>query len=270
MGDGRKCSWKLHIGTDKLMGNGAIMMKLRKMQTLAIALVALSFITAYLAYPLMPARVASHWNFEGNVDGYMTRDVGVYFMPLLGAAMLALLYFLPSIDPKKENYSKFQAEYDELAAIIIAFLYYIYLLTLAFNMGYQFNLLQFLAPAFGALFLYVGVVLAKAKQNWFVGIRTPWTMSSEVVWNKTHALGSKLFMAAGVVALLGVILPQMFVAAIAVVLAAAVATFAYSYLEYRKEKSQGDFFLKQSRAGSAKKEKKQDGRAEKTGKRTNG
>ena len=232
------------------------MMKLRKLQMLSVALVALSFVTAYLAYPLMPERVASHWNFEGNVDGYMPRDMGVYFMPLLGAAMLALLYFLPSIDPKKENYKMFQGEYDEMVAMIIAFLYYIYLLTLAFNMGYQFNLLQFLAPAFGALFIYVGVVLAKAKQNWFVGIRTPWTMSSEAVWNKTHALGAKLFKAAGAVALLGVILPQMFVAAIAVVLAAAVATFVYSYLEYRKEKSQGDFFLKQSHAGSAKKEMK--------------
>ena len=210
-------------------------MKLRKMQILAIALVALSFVTAYLAYPLMPARVASHWDIDGKVNGYMPRDMGVYFMPLLGAAILALLYFLPSIDPKKENYKQFQAEYDELVAIIIAFLYYIYLLTLAYNAGYVFNLVQLLAPAFGALFIYVGVVLGKTKQNWFVGIRTPWTMSSEAVWNKTHALGSKLFMAAGVVALLGVILPQMFVASIAVVLAAAVATFVYSYLEYQKE-----------------------------------
>ena len=230
---------------------------MRKLQLLAIALVALSFITAYLAHPLMPQRVASHWNFEGNVDGYMPRDMGVYFVPLLGAALLALMCVLPSIDPKKENYRLFQKEYDEMAAIIIAFLYYVYLLTIAYNMGYSFNLVQFLAPGFGALFLYVGTVIGKARQNWFVGIRTPWTMSSERVWNKTHALGSKLFMAAGAVALLGAAVPQMFVAAIAVVIAAAVATFAYSYVEYRKEKIQGDAFLKRSGAGSAKKEKEE-------------
>jgi uncharacterized membrane protein len=211
---------------------------MRKLQLIAIALVALSFATAYVAYPSMPQSMASHWNFEGNVDGYMPRDAGVYFMPLLGAAMLALLYFLPSIDPKKENYRKFQVEYDEMVVIITAFLYYIYLLTLVYNLGYSFNLLQLLAPGFGALFLYVGVVLGKAKQNWFVGIRTPWTMSSERVWDKTHEMGSKMFKAAGVIALLGVMLPQMFVAAIAVVIAAAVATFAYSYVEYRKEKMQ--------------------------------
>jgi len=212
---------------------------MRKLQLLAIALVALSFATAYFAYPLMPEKVASHWNFDGKVDGYMPRNIGVYFVPLLGAAIFALLYILPSIDPKKENYRKFQKEYDELAAIIIAFLYYAYALTLVFNMGYSFNLTQFLAPGIGALFLYLGAALGKAKQNWFVGIRTPWTMSSEKVWNSTHALGSKLFMAAGVVALLGTALPQMFVAAIAIVIASAVATFVYSYSEYRKEKAEG-------------------------------
>ncbi|MFA6328514.1 MAG: SdpI family protein [Candidatus Micrarchaeia archaeon] len=213
-------------------------MKIRKLQMLSIALVVLSFITAYYFCPMMPDRVASHWNFEGNVDGYMPRDIGIYFMPLLGAVMFALFYVLPAIDPKKENYLRFQKEYDGMVAVIIAFLYYIYLLTIAYNLGNSFNLVQFLAPAFGALFLYVGMVLGKAKQNWFVGIRTPWTLSSERVWNKTHALGSKMFMAAGVVALLGVLMPQMFAASIAVVVAAAVATFVYSYVEYKKEKSQ--------------------------------
>ena len=202
---------------------------------ISISLVALSFITAFYFYPMMPDKVASHWNLEGNVDGYMPRDIGVYFMPILGAVILALLYALPAIDPKKENYKKFQAEYDGMMAVIIAFMYYVYLLTLAYNTGHSFNLVQFLAPGFGILFLYVGSVLGKAKQNWFVGIRTPWTLSSEKVWDRTHALGSKLFMAAGVVALFGMVAPQMFIAAIAVVLAAAVATFAYSYIEYRKE-----------------------------------
>lgn len=238
----------------------AIAMKIRNMQILAIALVALSFATAYFAYPLMPARVASHWDFEGNVNGYMSREMGTYFVPLLGAAMFAFLYILPSIDPKKENYKQFQNEYDGMVAIIIAFLYYIYLLTLAFNAGYLMNLVQFVAPAFGVLFLYVGAVLGKAKQNWFVGIRTPWTLSSEKVWDKTHALGGKLFMASGAVALLSVVLPQMFAVSIAVVIASAIATFVYSYLEYRKEKIQEGKFLKPSQMRRAKKEKKKGGK----------
>ena len=210
-------------------------MKMRNLQMISVALVALSFVTAYFAYPAMPERVASHWGIDGKVNGYLSREAGTYFVPALAAVIFALLYLLPMIDPKRENYRLFQKEYDELVAVIIAFLYYIYLLTLAYNMGYAFNLLQLIAPGFGALFLYAGVVLGKAKQTWFVGIRTPWTLSSEIVWNKTHALGSKLFIAAGIVALLGLVVPQMFVAAVAIVIASAVATFAYSYVEYRKE-----------------------------------
>jgi len=217
---------------------------MRKLQLLAIALVALSFATGILAHPSMPSRMASHWNVAGEVDGYMGRDAGVFLMPALSVFLLALFYALPLIDPKKENYAAFQKEYDELVAITIGFLYYIYLLTLAHNFGYSFNIVQMLAPAFGALFLYVGAILAKAKQNWFVGIKTPWTLSSTVVWNKTHALGSKLFMAAGVVAFLGVLAPQMFVASIAVVIGAAVATFAYSYFEYQKETKEGKAGIK--------------------------
>jgi len=208
---------------------------MRKLQLLAIALAALSFITAYAAYPYMPEKMASHWDINGEVNGHMGRDAGTYFMPVLAVAMLALFLVLPRIDPLRKNYAQFQGEYDGMVAIILAFLYYIYLLTLAYNAGCSFNLMQLLAPAFGALFIYTGVVLGKAKQNWFVGIRTPWTLSSEKVWNKTHAMGSKLFMAAGIVALLGIALPQMFIASIAVVIGAAVATFAYSYVEYRRE-----------------------------------
>jgi len=211
---------------------------MRKLQLAAIALVALSFAAAYLAYPIMPERVASHWNIEGKVDGYMPRGIGVYFMPVLGAAVLALLYILPAIDPKRENYRQFQKEYDGLVAVIIAFLFYTYLLTLAYNAGYSFNLLQLMSPGFGALFIYMGMLLGKAKQNWFVGIRTPWTLSSEKVWGKTHKVGSGMFTAAGVVALLGVAMPLMFAASIALVLAAAIATVVYSYFEYQKEKGE--------------------------------
>lgn len=208
---------------------------MRKLQMLAIALAALSFITAYLAYSYMPESMASHWDINGEVNGHMERGMGTYFMPILSVALLALFLVLPKIDPLRKNYAEFQDEYDGMVAIVLAFLYYIYLLTLAYNASYEFNLTQLLAPAFGALFIYMGIVLAKAKQNWFVGIRTPWTLSSTKVWNRTHAMGSRLFMAAGVVALLGIALPQMFIASIAVVIGAAIATFVYSYVEYRKE-----------------------------------
>jgi uncharacterized membrane protein len=79
--------------------------------------------------------------------------------------------------------------------------------------------------------------MEKAKKNWFVGIRTPWTLSSENVWEKTHKIGAKLFKAAGITALLGVLAPAYsFFFILGPILAASLYLVLYSYLEYRKEK----------------------------------
>ena len=97
-------------------------------------------------------------------------------------------------------------------------------------------MVQMLAPAFGVLFYCLGILLGNAKRNWFVGIRTPWTLSSDVVWDKTHKMGGKLFKAAGVVAFLGVLVPAYALLLVIVpVIAVAVYTFVYSYFEFVKQ-----------------------------------
>jgi len=206
------------------------------MRTIALGIVLLSFITAVYFYPQMPDQMASHWNINGQVDGYMGKGFGVFFIPILSLAMFFLFVFLPKLDPMKQNYKAFINEYNALIALLIGFFYYIYLLTMGFNLGYEFDFTRFLSPAFGILFYFLGVVIQKAKQNWFVGIRTPWTLSSERVWEKTHKISGDLFKAAGIVALLGVVLPQMLLASVAVILASAIFGFVYSYIEFNKEK----------------------------------
>jgi uncharacterized membrane protein len=208
---------------------------MRILQLFSIALVALSFGIAFYAYPLMPSTLASHWDISGNVNGHMGRDAGVFFMPVMALFLLFLFFALPIVDPMKRNYALFQKEYDGIMAMVIGFIYYVYLLTLAYNLGSRFNLMQALSPAFALLFFYMGVAISRAKQNWFVGIRTPWTLSSERVWDKTHQMGSSMFKAAGIVALLGIVRPELFLLSIAVVLAAAIATVVYSYVEFQKE-----------------------------------
>ncbi len=210
---------------------------MEKMKMLGLTVVIISFLTAFYAYPLLPEQIASHWGIDGNVNGHMPKTFGAFFMPVLAAALFALFIFLPKLDPLKENYKSFINEYNMMIALILGFMYYIFLLMLAFNFGYSFDMNQFLSPAFGILFYFLGSVISKAKQNWFVGIRTPWTMSSEKVWNKTHKICGDLFRAAGIVAMLGVVFPKyMLIASIGVVMASAVFGVAYSYLEFQKEK----------------------------------
>jgi len=112
---------------------------------------------------------------------------------------------------------------------------YIHVLTLAWNLGYRFNMLQMMLPGFGLLFVFMGSMVERAKPNWFVGIRTPWTISNSVVWEKTHRLGGLLFKISGVLALLGVFFPALAIWFILVpVLAASVVTVVYSYVVFRQ------------------------------------
>ena len=209
---------------------------MRKLQWAAIAIVVITFIVALLARPMLPSRVAMHWDINGRANGFSGSGFGAFFMPVLEALLVGLFYFLPSIDPMKKNYAAFLGWYDGLVVMITGFMLYVYLVTLAINMGYPLNIMQCLAPGFAVLFFYMGMLMEKAKQNWFVGFRTPWTLSSPRVWDKTHALAGKMFKAAGVVALIGIVFPRIgLMASIAVVVAAAVAGFVYSYVEYRKE-----------------------------------
>jgi uncharacterized membrane protein len=98
----------------------------------------------------------------------------------------------------------------------------------------------FLSPALAILFYYTGILIENAKRNWFIGIRTPWTMSSDKVWDKTHKIGGKLFKIAGVFTLLAIFFESFAVFFIVVpVISISIYTIVYSYFEYKKENSHG-------------------------------
>lgn len=186
----------------------------------------------------MPDFMASHWNMRGEVNGYMSKFWGLFLMPLLALAMWLLFLLIPKIDPLKHNIQKFREYFDNFIALIILFLFYIYVLTLVWNLGYRFDLTQMMLPAFAILFYYSGVLISKTKQNWFIGIRTPWTLSSENVWKKTHKLGSKLFKACALISLLGLFFVNFaFWLVIIPVILSSVYVFIFSYLEHKKEQN---------------------------------
>jgi uncharacterized membrane protein len=143
--------------------------------------------------------------------------------------------FLPKIDPYKKNFAEFKNHYDNFMIVIFAFFTYIYLLTIFWNLGNSFNMVQFLSPAFSILFYFTGDLLSKTKQNWFVGIRTPWTMSSPTVWKKTHIIGAKLFKLIALFSFLGVFFPNYtFYLLFIPLLFTVVFVFAYSYIIYTR------------------------------------
>jgi len=200
-------------------------------------IILLSFAIGFYFYPQIPERMASHWNAKGEADGYMPKFWGLFLMPLISLAMALLLLLIPRLDPLKENIEKFRKYFDGFIIFILLFLFYLNILVIIWNLGMRFNFIHKTAPAFSALFYYLGILVSNAKRNWFIGIRTPWTLSSETVWDKTHKIGGRLFKVSALIALIGILFGQYAIYFIILpVILTALYTFIYSYFEYKKEK----------------------------------
>jgi len=201
-----------------------------------IAGLIITFSLTIAIYPTVPDRVVSHWNAAGQADGYMSKFWGLFLIPLIMTGFVALFAVLPRIDPHKKNYEKFRDYYEGFILLFVLFLLAIQVQIILWSIGYQISPNLTFPLLIGILFIYIGFLLGHAEQNWFVGIRTPWTLSSKTVWKKTHQLGGKLFIIAGVISCAGI-----FAGAYALwfvlppVLAVAVIAVAYSYIEFQKE-----------------------------------
>jgi uncharacterized membrane protein len=213
-------------------------MHLPESRLIIAGILLLAFCIAILAYPSMPDPMASHWGFSGEADGYLPKTWGLFLVPVISAGLALLLLLIPRIDPLKENVERFRATYDHFIIVFLLFLQYLELLVIVWNLGVRFNIAQVLSPAFGVLFYSIGILTGSAKRNWFIGIRTPWTLSSDRVWDRTHALGGRLFKIAGILAFLGAILPGIvWLLILGPVLFISVYLVVFSYREYQKEET---------------------------------
>jgi immunity protein, SdpI family len=210
-------------------------MSTRNTIIVSIIVILVATIASVIVYPQLPEVAASHWDANGQVNGYMPRFWAAFLMPLMSIGLLFLLLAVPSIDPLKVNIAKFRNYYNVFVLVIIVFMLIIHGITLVWNLGYnQFNIGNAIVPAVGLIFIFAGIMMAKAKRNFFIGIRTPWTLSNDTVWEETHKLGSKLFIGAGIVSFLSAFFGEagfwiMFI----VMMIAAIIPIIYSYILWR-------------------------------------
>jgi uncharacterized membrane protein len=215
-------------------------MHLTKERIAIAGVLALTFAVTILAWPSMPDPVASHWGFSGEADGYMPKAWGLLLVPFLSVGLAALLLLIPRIDPLRANIEEFREAYERFIVVFLLYLLAVQAFILLWNYGIQVSISMVLSPAFAALFYEIGVLMEQAKPNWSIGIRTRWTLSSPKVWEKTHALGGKLFRLAGVAALLGILFPPYALFFILVpVLFVSLWLVVYSYREYERERVSG-------------------------------
>lgn len=213
-------------------------MTTRTTTIIVLILIAAATIAGLLLWGQFPEQMASHWNENDQVDGYMPKFWGVFLMPLVTLGMFLLFLVIPNIDPLKANIAKFRDTFNLFVTFIIGFMIYVHALTLLWNLGYtNFKLSQAMLPAMGLLFIVIGSLLRKAKRNFFIGIRTPWTLSSDYVWDKTHQLGAVLFTASGVLAVIGGFFGGMiaFWFLFVPMIGSTIFVLIYSYVLYQKE-----------------------------------
>lgn len=192
-----------------------------------------------LVFNRLPARIPTHWAMDGHVDGWSSRAWGAFVIPVVMLGITGVMRLVPLIDPRRENYPKFSGMFEVLFISITAFMLGTHLVLLAAGLGYPVAIERWLPIGLGALFIVIGNLLPRARPNWFVGIRTPWTLSSDRVWEKTHRMGGYVFVMLGViVAVAGGLSARLMVPGLAVLISfAALSVIVYSYVEWRKEAS---------------------------------
>lgn len=202
-----------------------------------LLIVILMFAMGYLYFNQLPDQIITHWNMAGEVDGTMSKLTALILFPSIALFFTLLFPLLRHIDPKNESYLLFKRAWGFMQVGIIGFLAYIYFITLYATLNPETSVIQFIVGGLGVLFTIIGFTIKNIHQNFFVGIRTPWTLSSEIVWNKTHKLGGNLFALAGIISFVDaffMIRPVM-VLLVAILTAVLLSVF-YSYYLYRNLK----------------------------------
>lgn len=200
-----------------------------------LALPVMLGITFWL-YPLLPDPMPTHWDAAGQVDGYSSRMFGAVMLPVIALLIYVLLLLLPRIDPLRKSMQRNQQIYYILRHVLVVFmagLHSVMLVSVAFK--YDFLVALVTPMGVGVLFLLIGNYMPRMQPNWFMGIRTPWTLSNERVWRETHRAGGRMFMLGGVAMLLAPLLPPqwIFVPFIAIIILCALGPIMYSYWLFR-------------------------------------
>jgi uncharacterized membrane protein len=193
----------------------------------------------FLAYDSLPDKVPTHWNIRGEVDAYSPKSWGAWLLPGIMVIMLGVFAVLPRISPRHFEIDTFQATYEFIALLVLGLFGFFQVLTIAQARNQSLNAGVWLANGMYLFFALLGNVMGKIRRNYFVGIRVPWTLSSERVWNDTHRLAAWLWTGAGALGLLfgafGQVLVGIVLIAIAVIVPVVYSYFHYKALDRRGE-----------------------------------
>jgi uncharacterized membrane protein len=205
---------------------------------IAPVLVAGMLLFTAVVYGSLPERVPTHWNLRGEVDGWSPRLVGALLAPGIGLALWLLLPLLRRIDPRRAHYERFDPTFWLLVNVIVMFMAAMHVLSLGSALGWPVDMTRSVLVIAGLLFAALGNYLPRLRSNWWMGIRTPWTLESETVWRATHRVAGVTFVVGGLLTVVAALLPGSlsFVLAMVAIGVCGVIPVAYSFFAYRAER----------------------------------
>jgi uncharacterized membrane protein len=192
------------------------------------------------AWPLIAAdaRLPVHFNLEGVADRFGSKEEALLALPLVAGALTLVFLVLPYLDPRRKNLERSAKLWNAAAigvTLVVAALHVFLVLT---ALGHDLAVGNFVLPGIAGLFMLLGNYLGKSRSNWFAGVRTPWTMSSEYAWEKTHRWAGRLFVLTGVLTLAAWLFTTQQVAVyvmIAAIAATSLTSIVLSYIFWRND-----------------------------------
>ena len=210
----------------------------------SLALVAGAFVASAALYPRLPEKIPIHWNIQGQIDGYGNKHWALLLTPGIMLGLLGLFVALPWLSPKQFTLDTFQSTYGFIIFVILATMAYIHGLTLWAAVAGQVDITRAMLAGLMIMFGLMGNVMGKVRRNFWVGVRTPWTLASDRVWNDTHRLAGQMFVGAAAIGLVCILLPiplpVMTIATIVVIMSAALFPVGYSLVHYKRLERRGE------------------------------
>jgi uncharacterized membrane protein len=209
-------------------------MSIRTAHIISAILILLSVVGGAIAYPGLPDQIATHWNAAGQPDDYSSKLVGVLIGPAMGIGIWLIMWLIPIVSPKGFRTDRFMDTVAIFQVTMIAFMCAIGGIVILAGFGYEFSMDKVIGVGVGLLFVVLGNYLGKLRKNFFIGIRTPWTLASDEVWDRTHRIGGYLMMLAGIVMAAGALFGSPLVVMIGAPVAFAVISVGYSFVAYKR------------------------------------
>jgi uncharacterized membrane protein len=190
-------------------------------------------------YSRLPEEVPIHWGLSGAPDRFGSRLEGAFLIPAMMIAMFAIMQWYPSRDPRATNIAKFRGAYDTVVTATIALLSGLHVLALGNSaLGWRIDMPKIGTVALGLMFILLGNLMPLVRSNFIFGIRTPWTLSSDTVWTRSHRVGGYAMVGAGVITIVAgfVAQPVGYIIALASLLIAGIVPIVYSYILWSRSK----------------------------------